>query len=724
VQRCQKARDAPATMTTLLIDNHDSNTFNLFQLLAVIEGREPEVVRNDDSEWSQLDIERFSKVVISAGPGRPDRPRDFGLSSGALAMEQLPLLGVCLGHQGLVLAHGGTVGAAPQPMHGRRSRIHHSGRELFDGIPQGFLAVRYHSLAAHEPLPTELEVTARTSSGTVMAVRHRERPHWGVQFHPESVETEWGEKLVRNFCQLAQERGGSGRRRAPQERSQPPRTRRARASAPTLEVVFQTVPNPPDSESAFVGLFGDEPSAFWLDSSSHRLGMGRFSYMGATGGPLSLLATHDVAAGELTIQRPSGQIERRGTALLEWLEQHNAEFAAEGREFFTGGFVGYLGYGLKAECGSPNRHRSTVPDAALIFADRLIAFDHVNDEAHVVALADAGGRAAASDWAQRTAARLRGLRAAEAAPPPLPGERSEFRLRQAAAEYLRDIEACQEHLAAGESYEICLTNELVGPPCADALGLHRVLRRINPAPFAAYLRMAGIEVCSSSPERFLSLDRSGALEARPIKGTVARGATPGEDREAAARLRAGAKDRAENLMIVDVLRNDLGRVAEVGSVTVPNLMGVESYATVHQLVSTVRARLRADATIVDCLRACYPGGSMTGAPKLRTMELLDGLETRPRGVYAGAIGFLGADGSADLSIAIRTIVNSGDGLTIGAGGAITVQSDPQAELRELLLKARAPLEAVGLALHGRRDAAWVQGAAARPRRPAALAPGA
>ncbi|HXR14226.1 MAG TPA: aminodeoxychorismate synthase component I [Solirubrobacteraceae bacterium] len=708
-------------MTTLLIDNHDSNTFNLFQLLALIEGREPEVVRNDQADWSRLDVERFSKVVISAGPGRPDRPRDFGISSNALAAAELPLLGVCLGHQGLVLAHGGTVGPAPQPMHGRRSRIHHSGRELFAGIPQGFLAVRYHSLAVHEPLPDELEVTARTSSGTVMAVRHRERPHWGVQFHPESVETEWGEALVRNFCRLAA------------ARHQPPAMPRAarvgagarlRPPGRELDTVVRTVRNAPTCETAFVGLFSDSPTAFWLDSSSHRLGMGRFSYMGATGGALSLLATHDVATGVLTTRDPSGKLERHRTPLLDWLEQHNAEYACEGRDFFSGGFVGYLGYELKAECGSPNRHRSTVPDAALLYADRLIAFDHETDEAHVVALADARGRGEAIEWAERTAARLRALGSVEAAIPALPGERSEFRLRQAAADYLRDIETCQAHLAAGESYEICLTNELVGPPCSDALSLHRVLRRINPAPFAAYLRMAGVEVCSSSPERFLALDRARGLEARPIKGTAARGATPGEDREAAARLRAGAKDRAENLMIVDVLRNDLGRVAEIGSVTVPSLMGVESYATVHQLVSTVKARLRADATIVDCLRACFPGGSMTGAPKLRTMELLDGLETRPRGVYSGAIGYIAADGSADLSIAIRTIVNSSAGLTIGAGGAITVQSDPNAELRELLLKARAPLEAVGLALHGRRDAARVQGAAARPRQPAALAPGA
>jgi para-aminobenzoate synthetase len=294
-------------------------------------------------------------------------------------------------------------------MHGRRSRIYHSEHELFTGIPQGFLAVRYHSLAAHEPLPAELEVTARTSSGTVMAVRHRVRPHWGVQFHPESVETEWGEKLMRNFCALAEKRAGSRRRPPPAIRAQTARVRRPNAGKRKLEVVLKTVRNPPDSESTFVQLYADEPSAFWLDSSSHRLGMGRFSYMGAAGGPLSLLATHDVAAGELTTRSPAGEIEHHRTALLDWLEQHNAGFAAEGRDFFTGGFVGYLGYELKAECGSPNRHRSAVPDAALLFADRLIAFDHDNDQAHVVALADAGGRADAIEWAERTASRLRGL---------------------------------------------------------------------------------------------------------------------------------------------------------------------------------------------------------------------------------------------------------------------------------------------------------------------------
>ena len=709
-------------MTTLLIDNHDSNTFNLFQLLALVEGREPVVVRNDEAHWPALDAGRFSRCVISAGPGRPDRPRDFGLSRSALLAAELPVLGVCLGHQGLVLAHGGEVDAAPRPMHGRRSRIFHQGTGLFAGIPQGFLAVRYHSLAACEPLPATLEVLARTASGTVMALRHRERPHWGVQFHPESVQTEWGAQLLENFCSLAPPRrtGARGRAaaaptgarraqgaapRAPRPPASPERTRVRRR----LELIVRSVRRPPDAESAFVALFAGEPNAFWLDSSSHDGGLGRFSYMGAGGGPLSALISHDVAAGRLTVQR-AGRRELHAGGLFDWLEGALAEISLADHDLpfdFTGGFVGYLGYELKAECGAALAHRSPDPDALLLFADRLIAYDHGADEAHVICLAAPEGSDGAAGWADLVAARLRRTRATAPPDPTNPGGSTSFELRRPAPDYLRDVERCQRHLAAGESYEICLTNELSAARCADPLGLHRVLRRVNPAPFAAFLQLGSVAVSSSSPERFLALDRSGALEARPIKGTTARGATPTEDREAAARLARAGKDRAENLMIVDVLRNDLGRVAEIGSVRVPSLMAVESYETVHQLVSTVQARLRSGATIVDALRASFPGGSMTGAPKLRTMELLDRIESRPRGVYAGAIGYLAANGSADLSIAIRTIVNSRRSMTLGAGGAITVQSDANAELRELLLKARAPLEAVGLALHGRRDRARV-----------------
>jgi len=268
------------------------------------------------------------------------------------------------------------------------------------------------------------------------------------------------------------------------------------------------------------------------------------------------------------------------------------------------------------------------------------------------------------------------------------------RLARSRDQYLADITTCEHHLRAGDSYELCLTNSIAGETAADPLALYIELRRVNPAPFASYLRFGELAVLSSSPERFLRVDRAGRAEAKPIKGTAPRGGSPAEDARLAEALRGSEKDRAENLMIVDLLRNDLGSVCAVGSVEVPALMEVETYETVHQLVSTVRGRLRPDASPLDAVRACFPPGSMTGAPKLRSVEILDRLEGRARGVYSGAIGYFGRGGGCDLSVTIRTIVLDGDTATIGAGGAIVLQSDPEREFEEMLLKAAAPLRAI------------------------------
>jgi para-aminobenzoate synthetase len=291
--------------------------------------------------------------------------------------------------------------------------------------------------------------------------------------------------------------------------------------------------------------------------------------------------------------------------------------------------------------------------------------------------------------------------------PPEPPARGTLRFEphDDAATYLANIEAAKREILEGETYEVCLTTELRSDGTLDPLTAYRTLRARNAAPFAAFLRLGEVSVLSSSPERFLRVDRTRTVESRPMKGTAARLPEPIADSFAAAELRRDTKTRAENLMIADLVRNDLGRVCELGSVEVPGLMVVESHATVHQMITVVRGRLRPDADAIDCIRAAFPAGSMSGAPKLRTLEIIDRLEGRPRGVYSGALGFLSVNGTADLSIVIRTLVASPHGLTVGAGGAIVAGSDPEAELAEMRLKARALLEAVGGTLEAGRQLA-------------------
>lgn len=690
-------------MRTLLIDNYDSYTYNLYQLLAQVNGTEPVVLRNDDPSLDSLGLDDFDGAVISPGPGHPASERDFGHSRTVLGRPDLPVLGVCLGHQGIGLVSGGHVLGAPKPRHGHLTKVAHTGEGVFAGLPQGFTAVRYHSLCVVEPLPAELVAVAWAEDDVIMGLRHCDLPRWGVQFHPESICTEHGATLLENFRDLAL--SSPRRRSSPSivsaQRSGSATPRQPMRSGP-LRAYTRHVDRVVDAEAAFVALHGTSARAFWLDSSYIEAGLSRFSFLGDADGPDSEVLTFRVGDDSVTVEPSEAMPRSEPGTIFDALERRlNRDVAgAESLPFnLTGGYVGYFGYELKADVGSPNAHLAETPDAVWLRVDRFVAIDHLQRRTYVVAVAEPGAAAAARDWIERTAEILNGLVepvSGEQVPPVADDMDISRWLACPREQYLADIAECQRQLRAGESYEICLTNKLHLPAPDDDLEYYRRLRRLNPAPYSALLRLGELSILSSSPERFLRIEADRTVESKPIKGTTPRSTDPELDEKLRRSLQEDDKTRAENLMIVDLLRNDLGRVCEIGSVVVPRFMVTESYATVHQLVSTVRGKLREDITALQCVRACFPGGSMTGAPKLRTMEIIDLLEHEARGVYSGTLGFFGFTGTADLNIVIRTAVRWRDGLSVGAGGAIVLDSDALAEYDEMLLKAQAPLRALPL----------------------------
>ncbi|GAB3596287.1 Aminodeoxychorismate synthase component 1 [Corynebacterium faecale] len=620
-------------MRVLIIDNYDSFTFNLATYVEGVTGVAPTVVNNDQP----VDETLFDAVIISPGPGHPGRAADFGICSGVIDRGLVPILGVCLGHQGIALVHGGEVGPAPAPIHGQISRIRHDGSDLFDGIPGEVDVVRYHSMIAGS-LPDTLETTAVTDDGLIMALRHRELPQWGVQFHPESIGGQFGHRIIANFLELASRHN-----------------HRWQVNERTVEIVV-------DPAAVFETLFAESPEAFWLDDLQGT------TYMGDSSGLHARLKSHRVGEGDL----------------FTWLREdlrHNRVAAGVG---FRLGWVGYLGYELKAECGVANRHTSPYPDAQLIFADRAVAIE--GDRVRLMWLGDQ------EEWCGEITRALLHLKA----PRPAAAPSTPLTVRDTRDQYLEKIACAQDLITRGESYEICLTTQLSAvTEMVDPLAAYLALRAANPTSYGSYLRLGEMAVLSSSPERFITIHASGRVESKPIKGTRPRGHTPEEDSAIIAELANNPKDRAENLMIVDLVRNDLARGAQPATVRVDKLFDVETYATVHQLVSTVSAQLGTKDPI-DCVRAAFPGGSMTGAPKVRTMDIIDDLESGPRGVYSGGLGYFSLDGSVDLSMVIRTLVLTPGRMEYGVGGAILTLSDPAAEWEEIRVKTRPLLGLLGV----------------------------
>ncbi len=484
--------------------------------------------------------------------------------------------------------------------------------------------------------------------------------------------------------------------------------------AQTRELVVRPLSFAVNCEEAYPLLSGGAEYSFWLDSAREESPMSVASYVGVVPAQLSPLRVDSArAAAESGGEDPFAQLE---AALASAPRVHPGAVVATGLPAgLRGGYVGYFGYEARAAMGMEHghpvpgylpAHEAPTPDSLWLPAVRYLVHEHarpgvaarswlVGDESWCEAAEQL--LTAALTPVLSAALSAAGERASENTPVNAPELTEPLLFPAPAAEaYMDSVRASQHEIYEGNSYEVCLTAQtsarIQNPSPELFFELYRRQRAHNAAPYAAYLRCGDFSVLSSSPERFLSVDTHRNAQTKPIKGTVPRGATPEEDAAAAAWLRTDEKTRAENLMIVDLLRNDLSTVSDPASVRVPVLMGVESYSTVHQLVSTVSSRLREGVSAVAAARACFPGGSMTGAPKPSTMQIIEGLEGRARGVYSGALGFVSTDGSANLSIVIRTLVAHDDGtVTLAAGGAIVADSDPTAEYEEMLTKLRAAL---------------------------------
>lgn len=480
-----------------------------------------------------------------------------------------------------------------------------------------------------------------------------------------------------------------------------------------LEVVTQAGCG--DAAAVFDRLFTASRGAFLLESSLVVPGFSRFSFMGDAHGRYGECVTYDVSTQIATVRSDEATRSLRVASIFEFVASKLAERQVHCDVDLPFGFdlgcAGVLGYEVKAETIGAHPHASAVADAAFVFATRMVVLDHLEHRTYLMHLVDdTASREAARAWFDRACTTVAAARG-ELDPPEAQGGLATARRKLTLAEveawiagnarirhdrstYVGKIGEALTEIVQGESYEICLTNLISFPFRHAPFDLYRTMRRLTPAPHAAYFSSGDFSLVSASPERFLSVDRSRVAEAKPIKGTRPRGRTDSDDAALVHELRTSEKDRAENLMIVDLLRNDLGQVCETGSVHVPKLFDVETYSHVHQLVSTVRGTLKPGVSAVDCIRATFPGGSMTGAPKKRTMEIIDRLEEGARGIYSGALGWFGLSGACDFSIVIRSVTISDGMAHLGVGGAITALSDPAEEFDETIVKARGVVEAV------------------------------
>jgi anthranilate synthase component 1 len=453
--------------------------------------------------------------------------------------------------------------------------------------------------------------------------------------------------------------------------------------------------------SAFLAIAANEPDAFLLESVERGEQIGRYTFLGAR--PYMQVRAR---GKHIVVQRGKRQEKRQGSAIQvikELLRQHRPA-TVPGLPPFTAGAVGYFAYDAVRQLENIGEHAKddfSLPDCVLMFFDRLLAFDHLRHQIHIIATADVSRESprqaydrAAADIAVLEKKLAKGLRpahwhkSARAAKGKLKVHAGTARQR-----FINSVEQAKEYIAAGDIFQVVLSQRLDFTPSVAPFDVYRALRTVNPSPYLYFLRMGDTHVLGSSPEMLVRVTGS-KLEYRPIAGTHPRGRDEAEDQRLAEQMLRDEKERAEHVMLVDLGRNDLGRVSEYGSVKVKDLMYVERYSHVMHIVSALEGKLRRDLDALDAFAACFPAGTLSGAPKVRAMQIIEELEPTRRGVYGGAVLYADFDGNLDSCIAIRTMLMQGKKAFLQAGAGIVADSDPAREFEECMNKAQAVLRAV------------------------------
>jgi anthranilate synthase component 1 len=456
--------------------------------------------------------------------------------------------------------------------------------------------------------------------------------------------------------------------------------------------------------SAFLKIAEHADYAFLLESVEGGEHVGRYSFLGKD--PFLILRARD---GRITIER-AGQTSASDRPFVETLRALMADFRSPfvpDLPRFTGGAVGFLGYGaaswFEPVLGDLGRGADGADQAGFMLFDTVLAFDHVQHRILIIANARITADEDLESLYQFACAKIqfleRELERSLSHARPDAARPLEVHSNTTREQYEERVRAAKEHIAAGDVYQVVLSQRFHADVDIEPFTVYRALRHVNPSPYMYFIRMGGVSVVGSSPEMLVRVEGS-RVETHPIAGTRPRGRTDEEDRRLAEELKRNEKERAEHVMLVDLGRNDVGRVCEYGSVRVPQFMGLERFSHVMHLTSIVEGRLADDRDRLDALVSCFPAGTVSGAPKVRAMQIINELETDGRGLYAGAVGYLDFAGNLDFCIAIRTVIMSGGRAYVQAGAGIVMDSNPAAEYEETCDKAKALLRALELAQAG------------------------